>query len=223
MLKWPRMYDLILFDLDETLVDSLPDIAVALNHALTVHGFPSLLASAIGSMVGDGVNELMSRAVPSGNAAAIASMVRAYRGYYDQHLTDHTRPYANVAETLTALRPRPMAIATNKPGPQARAVITNLALGSYFFSVVGQGDLERRKPDPLIVEMLRGKAQVPASRTLLVGDSRVDAATAEAAGVDFCMVSYGYETTETRARLRPTHRIDGFEELVGLVDFVGRL
>jgi phosphoglycolate phosphatase len=210
------MYDLILFDLDGTLVHSLPDIAVALNHALTIHGFPTHSASDIGQMVGDGVNELMVRAMPSGNEASVESMLRTYRNYYDQHLTDHTRPYAKVVETLAAFGPRPMAIATNKPGPQARAVVSELELAPHFFSVVGQGDLERRKPDPLIVEALREQAQVAAKRTLFVGDSRVDAATAEAAGVDFCLVSYGYETTEMRQRLRSTHRIDRFEELLGL-------
>jgi phosphoglycolate phosphatase len=211
------VYDLILFDLDGTLVDSLPDITVALNHALEIHAFPTHSASDIGRMVGDGVHELMTRALPSGNDAMIDSMVRTYRDYYDQHLTDHTRPYARVAETLAALGPRPMAIATNKPGRQARAVVTSLALATYFFSVVGQGDLERRKPDPLIVEALCRRAKISKRRTLFVGDSRVDAATAEAAGVDFCLVNYGYESHEIRDRLRPRHRIDRFEELVEIV------
>jgi phosphoglycolate phosphatase len=202
-------YDLVIFDLDGTLIDSIGDIADALGHTLG----RELSDKEVAGWVGAGVHELLRRAGVTGDLDEVA---RRYRARYAEFPVVHTRSYLRVKETLRALRCA-KAVATNKPGGLARTVVERLGLAGEFALVLGEDDVGRKKPDPLIVDIIRGKLGTARTRTLYVGDSVVDAETAAAAGVDLCAVSYGYEDQARLAAAPAKFRIDRFADLLRLV------
>ncbi len=181
-------YDLYVFDLDGTLVDSLPDIAAALNEALGHAQLPTRSLAEVRGYLGDGARELVRRAAgPASSEVAIDQLVRGYLDAYATQLIARTRPYPGI-EALLARLPR-VAVLTNKPGPEARAIMDGLGLSGRCLEVVGEGDGLPRKPDP---SGLRALVARHGGRALYVGDSHVDALTAERAGVDFAFVTWGY-------------------------------
>lgn len=199
--------DLYVFDLDGTLVDSLPDIADALNHAMTEAHFAARTLLEIRAFLGDGARELVRRAVgPAPSEDALTELVAAYRARYRTALVNKTRPYPGVLATLPQLR-APAAVLTNKPGPEAREIVLGTGMSAWLPKVVGEGDGLPRKPDP---ESLRTLVRNAGSvRPLYVGDSAVDEETAARAGVDFVFVSFGYGEASAAAR-----RVARFEELL---------
>lgn len=203
-------YDLVIFDLDGTLIDSIADIADALGTTLG----RELSDADVARWVGSGVHELLRRAGAEGDLDDIA---RRYRAQYAREPVRHTRPYLRVKESLRALTVD-KAVATNKPGGLARTIVDKLGLAPEFAIVLGEDDVGRKKPDPLIVDVIRGKLGRERARTLYVGDSLVDAATADAAGVDLCLVTYGYEDQARIAAAPAKFHIDRFEDVVAIVN-----
>jgi phosphoglycolate phosphatase len=199
------VYDLVVFDLDGTLIDSVGDINDALGRTLG----RTFSDGEVARWVGSGVLELLRRASATGDVVTLA---QRYRAEYAASPVKHTRPYLRVKETLARL-PMAKTIATNKPGQLARVIVDKLGLAGAFDLILGEDDVGARKPDPLIIDVTRGKLGAARARTLYVGDSLVDAETAQAAGVDLCLVTYGYEDRE-RIRAAPAKfHIDRFDAL----------
>jgi phosphoglycolate phosphatase len=209
-------YDLIVFDLDGTLIDSVGDIADSLNDALAEHGaLQRHDDAAVAAMVGDGVRDLVRRGLGPEREALLEPVIATFRRRYAARPVGRTTLYPDVAPTLDALAGQArLAIATNKPGPLARVIVEQLALGPHFFAVLGEDDVGRRKPDPRVVELLRAQANAPRERTLYVGDSLTDARTAAAAEVDACLVSWGYADAAALAAAPARHRIGRFSSLL---------
>jgi phosphoglycolate phosphatase len=206
MIEVYSMYDLIVFDLDGTLIDSVGDINDALGRTLG----RTFTDADVARWIGSGVKELLRRAGAGGDLDEVATR---YRAEYARAPVVHTRPYLRVKETLAQL-PMAKAIATNKPGQLARTIVDKLGLAEHFALVLGEDDVGARKPDPLIVDIARGKLGATRAATLYVGDSLVDAATANAAGVDACLVTYGYEDRDAIARAPAKFHIGRFDELL---------
>ena len=206
------MYDLLIFDLDGTLIDSVGDIADALNRTLGT----SFDDSAVARMVGSGVHELLRRAGVTRDLDATAAR---YRATYAQQPATRTSLYLGVKETLITLDQRgyELAIATNKPGDLSRTICDRLGIASLFSSVLGEDDVGAKKPDPLLVDLSRGKVGAPRSRTLYIGDSLVDADTADAARVDLALVTYGYADPVQIAAREAKYKVDRFADLVRLL------
>ena len=204
------MYDLVIFDLDGTLIDSVGDIADALNRTLgTAHA-----DATVAGWVGSGVRVLLARAGVAADALDAAAL--RFRAEYAAQPCKHTRPYLRVRETLRAIA-CDKAVATNKPGELSRAILGKLGLADEFVAILGEDDVGARKPDPLIVDILRGKIGAGRPQTLYVGDSLVDAETAHAAGVDLCLVTYGYASPEAIRAASAQHHIDRFDELIPIL------
>ncbi|HZS42045.1 MAG TPA: HAD hydrolase-like protein [Polyangia bacterium] len=212
------MFDLIVFDLDGTLIDSVGDIADALNAALASVGRAPLSDEQVSRLVGAGAGELVRRALGDGaqkidGAQADFEIVRErFLAAYAERPARRTGLYLGVRETLAALD-APKAIATNKPGALARKIVEELGVAGDFFAVLGEDDVGRRKPDPLVVDLLRGRVGAARARTLYVGDSRTDAQTAEAARVPLCLVTYGYEDPRVIRELPARWHVDRFSDL----------
>jgi phosphoglycolate phosphatase len=200
------MYDLLVFDLDGTLVDTVGDIADALNAALGTR----LPDREVMGLVGSGSRELIRRA--GGDDAAFDRFVAHYRA----NPLKRSTPYLGVKATLAAL-PQLKAIATNKPGEIARALMKGLGLDHHFIAILGEDDVGARKPDPLIVDIVRGKAGVGRKSTLLVGDSLTDAATARAAGVDLALVTWGYADPDSIRAEPAQFHVERFADLTKLL------
>ena len=190
----------IVWDLDGTLVDSVPDLASALNTVLDKRGFFTLPIDEIRLMIGNGVPKLVERGFnavgvrpdPSQLDQLVAMFVREYR----KCATDNTRPYPGVVEVLEEIHGMsiPMGVCTNKPESFTRQILEGLGLSRFFISVVGGDSTAAKKPDPEPVRAcVRGLASVPAS-SLMIGDSIHDVHAARAAGVAIGVVPWGYRS-----------------------------
>lgn len=198
-------YALILFDLDGTLIDSAPDLTLALGLALADVGLPAHDEPAVRRMVGDGQRTLIERALlaAGGELTQTDETLACFRHHYTEHLCERTQVYPQVRETLAALPAViPQAVATNKPGRWARQLCTQLQLGPSLRWVLGEDDVGARKPDPKLLLHLCELAGVAPARTLMVGDSRIDVEAARAAGVAVALCTYGYGDAELYAAAR---------------------
>lgn len=211
------MADLILaFDLDGTLIDSVPDLTNALNEVLRERGYSALSPAEVTPMVGDGVPALVGRgfAARGGTAAEAAAALPRYMAVYEAHATALTRPYPGVRETLVELRRRGCrtAVCTNKPQHATMTVLQGLDLAPLFDAVAGGDRYPVKKPDPRhllgVIEELGGNAGGAA----MIGDSENDAAVAHAAAVPLVLMSYGYARGDPTS-LGAALVLDRFDEL----------
>ncbi len=225
-------YSLLIFDLDGTLVDSAPDLCTALGLALAEFGLPPPSLPDARAMIGEGQRVLIERALhhAGGAAGLLEPVLVRFRAHYSDHLIEHTRCYPGVEDTLKALcAPSApdfvfsMGVATNKPGHWARHIVSALGIGAGFQWVLGEDDVGRRKPDPLLVHEICRLADIPPERTLYIGDSAIDMATARAAGATMALCTYGYLDPETRAALaeqrspRPAYLLPRFPDLLPIL------
>ena len=183
---------LLIFDLDGTLVDSEVDLALSVNATLQNMGRKPLSTERIASYIGNGVTVLISRALgPGATQEGVEQGTELFLEHYRQHMLDHTLPYPGVREALEDLRSRKMAVLTNKPVKFSQMMLAGLGLAQYFSYIYGGNSFENKKPDPVGVFRLMSDIRVPASRTLMVGDSVSDVLAGRNAGVWTCGVSYG--------------------------------
>lgn len=184
---------LIVFDLDGTLVDSERDLADAVNALLTERGADALPRAAIASMVGDGAAVLVRRAFDAARLQMDATTLPRFLELYDERLLDTTRPYPGIVGALDVLeRHGVLAVLTNKPLAHTRRLLEALGLASFFSDVIGGDGPFARKPDAAGLRHLMTHHETAARRTVVVGDSHIDAATARAAGAAFCLARYGF-------------------------------
>ena len=196
----------IRFDLDGTLVDSRHDLAEAVNRARADLGLPPLEVAAVLGMVGEGARNLVRRAL--GGEPAPELLERAFERFlvhYDAVCLDRTRPYPGIDELLTTLAATPgrpwLAVLTNKPERFTRKLVAHFGWSSIFDELVGGDSLPTRKPDPAGLRRIADHAGAAVAETMLIGDSRIDAATAAAAGARFLFVSWGFASEADRDEL----------------------
>ncbi len=218
----PGRFSALLFDLDGTLVHSLPDMAGALNSLLAELALPALAYAEVRLMIGDGIPALVSRALAaSGKTAGQLpeeldrdAINLHFRRHYRARLTRETRPYPGVVETLERLRAAGwrMAVCTNKAELPARQILEELELTAYFEGLAGGDTYARAKPaaEPLLG--LVGDLGHPAEQAVMIGDSPADIGAARNAGMPVVAVSYGYRKVAA-AELGADALIDRFEEL----------
>ena len=189
-------YKTFIFDLDGTLLDTLGDLAAAVNYALREHGMPEHSIDDVRRFVGNGVRKLMERAIPDGTAnPEFEATFATFRQYYMAHSLDTTRPYDGIPETLAALKARGchLAVVSNK----MMAATQELCL--YFFPdtievAIGENEAEgiRKKPAPDTVFAALRQLGVGEEDAVYVGDSDVDLETARQSGLPCISVLWGF-------------------------------
>jgi phosphoglycolate phosphatase len=188
---------LIVFDLDGTLIDSRRDLADAANALIAERGGARLAEDAIGRMVGDGAAALVRRALTAASLPPDEASLPRFLELYDARLLRTTRPYPGITEALHAVeRYGVLAVLTNKPLVHTRKLLTALDLAPFFSAVIGGDGPFARKPDPQGLQHLMSQYSAAAAKTILVGDSHIDAATADAAGARFCWARYGFGASD---------------------------
>ena len=187
----------LVFDLDGTLIDSVGDLATSANELVTTLGGRELLQQEVADMVGDGAAVLVRRALSAaGLDANMPHALDRFLQIYDDHLLDTTTAYPGIEDALLmASRRTRMAVLTNKPLRPSMRILDALGLSRYFDAVIGGDSLHGRKPDPAGLRALSDGA----SAVILVGDSPVDAETADAAGCAFAWARYGFSAARFAA------------------------
>jgi phosphoglycolate phosphatase len=194
----------LVFDLDGTLVDSAPDIAAAVNALFAELELPAVELALIRQMIGDGAPVLLERALHHvGARHAAAELMPRFSVHYGENAVRLTTVYPAVVETLTHLRSLGcrLGVCTNKPIGPTRAVLAALGLDSLIEAVIGGDSLPQRKPAPEpLLAVIRALGGTPES-AVLIGDSAVDLACAEAAGVPAIIIPSGYGMTEPKVEV----------------------
>ncbi len=183
----------ILFDLDGTLLDSLPDIAAATNRMRVLYGLAPLPEARIRTMIGDGIGELVKRAV-AGDPVDPVEATEHMRRFYMAHLTEGTRLYPGVAAGLAELTRRGIScgVVTNKPQAASEAILAKLGIRHFFGGVIGGGAGFELKPSPAGCLALAAQCGVAPSAVAMVGDHWTDLAAARGAGMTGILAGWGY-------------------------------
>ncbi|RDW13424.1 phosphoglycolate phosphatase [Paracoccus thiocyanatus] len=190
----------VVFDLDGTLIDSVPDIHACVNAVLRLHGVAPLTLDQVRGFVGGGVDLLWRRVITTAGLPVEAhrDLVASFMTRYHD-ATGLTRLYPNVAETLGVLADRgyPLGLCTNKPLGPTRAILDHFGIAQLFGAVVGGDSLPQRKPDPAPLRaVFVGLGADPANpRGVYVGDSEFDEECASNTGVPFLLFTRGYRKT----------------------------
>jgi phosphoglycolate phosphatase len=189
------MKDLLIFDLDGTLIDSQRDLADSVNAMRAWMGLDRLGLDVVSSYVGHGAPVLVRRVLPDANEEELARALRYFLDYYREHMLDSTKLYPGMQEALDRLHDAgvPLAILTNKPVRFSVQLLEGLGLDLHFFRVYGGNSFAEKKPDPMGIDALVAESGADRSRTVMVGDSAVDVRTARNAGVRACGVSWGFQ------------------------------
>jgi phosphoglycolate phosphatase len=216
----------ILFDLDGTLVDSAPDLVLALNHMLETMEREPFCAETIRTWVGNGAQTLVKRGL-SGSSVVdeaidpelVSQALNIFLGFYAQNLCVETVTYPNVPATLKTLKAKGyrLVIVTNKPYAFIDPLLEGLGLTDLFEFCIGGDSLSRHKPDPLPLLHVCERLGVTASECVMVGDSRNDIVAANAADMHSIGVSYGYNYGEKIDLYAPNRVVDDFSEIVALL------
>ncbi len=210
--------DLLIFDLDGTLVDSKRDLVDSVNATRVSDGRDPLPDEVVASYVGNGAPVLIRRAFPDASEADLDRLLRYFLTYYRDHMLDATVLYPGVQEALEVLHAAdvPMAVLTNKPVRFSVRMLEGLGLEAYFFRVYGGNSFDEKKPHPMGINLLVAESGADRERTIMVGDSAVDVRTARAAGVRACGVSWGFQP-ETFVSAPPDFIVDDLSELAEVV------
>jgi phosphoglycolate phosphatase len=229
-LTWPgRAFEVsaIAFDLDGTLLDTVHDLAAAVNALLAERGLAPLPEEAIRTMIGKGMANLVRRALARATGTAPETLATAdldaalarYQQHYAARLGHATQPFPGMIEGLERLAAMGFALAvvTNKATRFVRPHLERAGIARFFPVVVGGDDLPAKKPDPAPLLHVAERLGVPPARLLMVGDSANDAQAARAAGCPVLLLPYGYNEG------RPVQGVDAdgiVESLVAVADRV---
>lgn len=213
--------ELMLFDLDGTLIDSVPDLASAVDSMLTELGLPVAGRGKVSHWVGNGADMLVRRALAGGNESKASAFhddeIRAARAVFDRAYLDclhsATGAFEGVDEFLKGLDVIKVLI-TNKPRKFTEPLLKSLGWQSEFRFILCGDDLSEKKPSPLPVLHACAETGIIPQRALMIGDSRHDIAAAKAAGVATIAVTYGYNHGEDIRDSAPDLVIDSFSELL---------
>lgn len=175
-----------LFDLDGTLLDTLEDLADAVNHTMDVFGYPRRTIGEVRRFVGNGARRLMEQAVPEGGD--VDGALAAFHSYYDSHCQIKTRPYDGVLEALAVLGERyPLAIVSNKPDSAVKTLCAR-----YFPGIYARGESADCPRKPAADMVFKAMEAIGVENCVYVGDSEVDVLTAKNAGVPCLSVLWGF-------------------------------
>lgn len=208
--------DLIIFDLDGTLIDSLDDLACATNYMLRSMGRPDASREQVRGYVGQGARRLVERAMTDATPEDLEEGLARFLVYNEEHIVDRTRLYPGAEETLAALRDagRILTVVSNKNVALCTKVLKTLGADRFFSCIIGADSLAERKPSPEpLLKVLRDFDIAP-ERAVIVGDSINDIAAGKAAAVATVGCTFGYGDRDEIADA--DYLIDSVPELLEL-------
>ncbi len=219
-------FDIVGFDLDGTLLDSLGDLGVALNHALSLEGRPPIPRDSVRDLVGGGAKKMLAKGLDvTGGPVSderLNELHLALIDFYSDHIAVETKLYPGGEAILQGLAARgvKIAVVTNKLERLAVKIFAEMGLSHHFFTVIGGDTLGpgRAKPKPDLIELMLERAG--GGRAAFVGDTTYDTGAAAAAGIPCVAVSFGFNDRAPH-ELGATAVIDHFDELIPALERIG--
>lgn len=212
------MLELIIFDLDGTLIDSKADIANSVNAALAKEGVPTLPQKTIESFVGRGMMHLIKDVIGQPSETLAQKVAQNFWDHYMEHLLDQTKMYPGVLEFLSEFPQISKAVVTNKPFAFSKKILEGLNIDHHFKWLIGGDSLPYQKPSPKMLDpIFQDLGHKPAS--LMVGDSQIDVDCGKAADILTCGVTYGFREAQELVECKPDFLIHHFSELAQLPCF----
>ena len=215
-----KKYDTVIFDLDGTLLNTLEDLADAVNFVMRANQYPERTIEEVRHFVGNGIRRLMEQAVPEHVIGEEFERVfEEFKKYYTEHCQNKTCAYEGIMPLLNCLYEKgyAMAIVSNK-NHAAVCELNDIYFKEYITVAIGQKDGIRKKPAPDTVIQALKELGKDKEKAIYVGDSEVDFATAKNSGMDCALVTWGFRTVEELAEFSPTAFIDKPEELLGVLE-----
>lgn len=213
------MKQLVIFDLDGTLLNTIADLGTAVNYALRKGGLSEHPLTAYNYMVGNGVRKLMERAAPDESPETINNLLKYFREYYDEHCTDNTEPYPGIPELLLTLKEKgiKMAVASNKYQAAVDKIISFYFPDIEFATIRGERQDYPRKPDPSVIFAILSQTPTAKEDVIMVGDSAVDIETARRACIESAGVTWGFPPVSELKEAYADHIVSDTDELLQLI------
>jgi phosphoglycolate phosphatase len=211
--------ELVIFDLDGTLVDSAKDIVTSVNRTLNEFNRESLSHDHIVAHIGEGLKKLLMSFFPEAydGDEAYRLIEKRFIEIYDEELLSTTTPYPGVIDFLNSWDQK-MAIVTNKNEAQALKVIDHLGLKNYpWVHIFGGDSLPTKKPDPLPLNKILATSGVSPRQACMIGDGTPDMGAAKAAGTHSIAISFGYTDLEILQKYDPSGILNHYNELQALL------
>jgi len=215
--------ELMVFDLDGTLIDSAPDLALAVNYTLERLNRDTFADDVIRTWVGNGAETLVKRALSGGveidpdiDRSLLEKALTVFLDFYSRNLSTSTVLYAGVKPTLFELKERgyTLAIVTNKPHGFVAPILKHFGLDKLFALVLGGDSLPSKKPNPEPLLYVCKKLGISVNKTLMVGDSKNDILASNSAGIHSIGVTYGYNYDEDISVYNPTVVLNSFKQIL---------
>ncbi|MFI1773767.1 phosphoglycolate phosphatase [Thalassobellus citreus] len=213
--------DLIIFDFDGTLINSIPDLTLAVNNMLAHYNFPPLTIKQVTPFIGNGAKPLVKRALEHAlqskkltSSLLEEALIIYFKAYKDVTCID-TFMYPGVLETLQYLDKKgyKMAICTNKPFDFIEPILDTLEIKHFFKCWIGEDSLPEKKPEAAPLLYLANKMDTFINNSIMVGDSKNDILAAQNSNMESIGVSYGYNYNENISDYNPTVVVDDFASL----------
>jgi len=211
----------LIFDLDGTLINSLPGIAQSLNRSLKQYHLPTHSVEAIREFIGSGSRTLCQRAADSPDKATIDLLESAFMSHYQELWKSGTEIYSGITDLLDDLSANhELSILSNKPHAFTKEIIHSLFPSVPFRTILGQRDGISKKPDPSGIHEIISQASDSNAPSYLIGDSVVDLATAKNAAIKSIAVTWGFEPPSDLEELSPDHIVHSVAELENLISAI---
>ena len=214
-----RKIELIIFDLDGTLVDSRQDIVNAINFMLRSLNLKERPFEEIISYVGKGVNELIKSSLGKDADGLKDRAFKIFRSYYQAHPADNAYVYPGVSEILDYFKNKDKAVITNRNHRASEIILQKMGIASYFKNVIGDDNTSCLKPSRCQFDKLFGKTSVKdKGKVIMVGDMDIDVLAGRASGIVTCAVTYGIGKRQDIERVMPDYIIDDILQLKKIIE-----
>ncbi len=211
--------DLIIFDLDGTLVNSIPDLTDSLNYVSNLRNHNKFTEDRVKSIVGGGVSKLIEDAFAiNKNDEEFQEIFSQFLLFYNNNHSKRSYLYKNVLNTLEHFKLKKLAILSNKLDVFTKQIVKDFGIEKYFDIVLGATDEIARKPSSEPINYILKKLNISSDKAIMVGDSEPDIMSAKNAGITSVSVTYGYRSKEQLENLNPNFMIDELTELKTIIE-----
>lgn len=210
--------ELLIFDLDGTLIDSATDLTNSINFMRKQWGLQPLSVETVCTLIGDGAHMLVKRAMEESRRTAeeIPQALQVFLDHYREHLLDTTTLYPGVTTVLPHFKDKILALLSNKPTELTHLILKGLAIEDHFTFVFGGDSFPKKKPDPIGVKYILDLKKIQPSHALIIGDTKNDVMTGRNANIWTCGVTYGLGGKQAMAA-HPDFVIDDIRQLLDII------